>query len=74
MDKQKLEILKNHVFEKYPHVEEGVCRVCGCTYYEPCIDEDCNTCSWVTTDETLCSFCFEGVYKEMFQEEVVYDK
>lgn len=39
--------------EKTPHLP-GACRVCGCTWNNPCPDG----CSWVEDD--LCSACAEG--------------
>ena len=32
-----------------------VCRVCGCTDFEPCISPGGETCRWIEDD--LCDFC-----------------
>lgn len=53
-------------FDGYFHEEEdlfaaleepipGVCRVCGCTYYNPCYHPHYDNCSWVSP--SLCSHC-----------------
>lgn len=31
------------------------CTECGCTEFEPCVNDEGGTCSWVS--EGLCSFC-----------------
>jgi hypothetical protein len=40
-------------------IQEGVCRVCGCTAIRPCAitDDEGNVyqCCWVDSDHTLCS-------------------
>ena len=54
------------MFDGYFHYEEelyeavaepvsGVCRVCGCTHYNPCYHPSFGTCHWVEPD--LCSHC-----------------
>jgi hypothetical protein len=35
----------------------GVCRVCGCSYFNPCINDSGQTCSWANKAHTLCLFC-----------------
>ncbi|MDR1981351.1 MAG: hypothetical protein LBQ39_07020 [Tannerellaceae bacterium] len=35
----------------------GVCRVCGCTEYDPCYHPDYGSCWWNNEEETLCSHC-----------------
>lgn len=37
----------------------GVCRVCGCTEYSACEDDDLGPCSWA--EPGLCSHCKEGI-------------
>lgn len=39
----------------------GVCRVCGCTWADPCIGEHHETCSWADATTTLCSACVDAV-------------
>lgn len=36
-------------------LDDGPCRICGCSYYAPCVDDVGGTCEWVGSD--LCSFC-----------------
>jgi hypothetical protein len=44
----------NHVV-----IQEGVCRVCGCTDANPCVIEDdegnVSPCCWIDLDHSLCS-------------------
>lgn len=35
----------------------GICRICACTWNDPCIAEDHSTCSWTDASTTLCSAC-----------------
>lgn len=42
---------------------QGVCRVCGCTMYDPCYSPGQGYCWWWDADETLCSHCAS---KEIF--------
>jgi hypothetical protein len=36
--------------------DEPVCRICGCTEHNACVDEkDGHTCDW--SEDDLCSFC-----------------
>ena len=39
-----------------------ICRVCGCTDLEPCVDDVGRPCAWVDAD--LCSFCAAGEAEE----------
>lgn len=41
--------------------KEQVCRVCGCSDYEPCGGDD-NPCHWVEPD--LCSACVPGAKQD----------
>lgn len=34
------------------------CRICGCTFNNPCIDEIHGVCWWMDLDHTICSHCF----------------
>ena len=34
----------------------GICRVCGCTFFNPCHDGHLG-CRWVDASRTLCSVC-----------------
>ena len=46
--------------ELYKAVAEpipGICRVCGCSMYNPCYHPDAGTCYWV--EPSLCSHCAE---------------
>ncbi len=38
-------------------LEMGVCRVCGCTFNDPCYNPRVGHCWWVDVTETLCSHC-----------------
>ena len=60
------------IFDGYFHYEadllealedpiHGVCRVCGCTQYNPCHHPIYGTCWWVDKEHTLCSHCAEKV-------------
>lgn len=41
---------------------EGVCRVCGCTEGDACIEEQSGEhCSWANEARTLCTFCDDPV-------------
>lgn len=42
----------------------GVCRVCGCTMYDPCCSPTEGTCWWWDAYDTLCSHCAS---KEIFR-------
>jgi len=57
------EVAKNsvHVF-----FNERICRICGCTYEKPCIDENGNSCYWV--EEDLCSSCFAKERQKIIEE------
>ncbi len=38
--------------------QPGVCRICQCTEFTPCIVEETGeTCSWADESRTLCDFC-----------------
>lgn len=36
-------------------LQEGRCRICGCTHEEPCED----VCAWANEEQTLCTSCME---------------
>lgn len=42
----------------------GICKVCGCTWNRPCIDEVHGACYWMDVDRTLCSHCFWKLTEE----------
>ena len=35
----------------------GVCRICGCTENDPCLNPGVGTCWWADEEHTLCSHC-----------------
>jgi hypothetical protein len=38
--------------------QPGVCRICECTEFTPCIIEATGeTCAWADESRTLCNFC-----------------
>jgi hypothetical protein len=37
----------------------GICRICGCSEFEPCISAGGETCAWANAEHTLCDFCDE---------------
>jgi hypothetical protein len=37
----------------------GVCRVCGCSQFDACVNEEGWTCGWADPTHTLCTFCAE---------------
>lgn len=44
-------------FAKATGGKRGVCRVCGCSHYNPCINKFGQTCGWTDGTQTLCTFC-----------------
>lgn len=42
----------------------GICRICGCTMYDPCYSPEHGYCWWWDAEETLCSHCAD---KRIFQ-------
>lgn len=53
-------------------VKKGVCRICGCTMEDPCSHYLYGTCSWADDDETICSWCAEGVLSSAEKKEVIH--
>lgn len=39
----------------------GLCRSCGCTWNDACVDDARGPCSWADAEATLCSHCFGHV-------------
>lgn len=39
---------------------KGICSVCGCTESNACVSADSWTCYWVSSEEDLCSYCYEN--------------
>jgi hypothetical protein len=37
----------------------GVCCICGCSEFQPCISEGGDVCAWANRERTLCTFCAE---------------
>lgn len=37
----------------------GVCRICGCTDNNACVNSEGNACFWVDSEHNLCSACVE---------------
>jgi hypothetical protein len=35
----------------------GICRSCGCTWNDACVDDERGPCAWANADATLCSHC-----------------
>jgi hypothetical protein len=43
-------------FLRRPAPVRGICRICGCTEFTPCIDRRTGeACGWVDEEETLCN-------------------
>lgn len=40
--------------KKQKRVRPGKCRICGCTYFDPCQDTSSGTCGWADETQTLC--------------------
>ena len=38
---------------------KGVCKICGCTWHNPCFNHQHGFCWWVNKEEDLCSHCAE---------------
>lgn len=36
---------------------KGVCKICGCTFGNPCFNHHRGFCWWTTKDEDICSHC-----------------
>ena len=36
----------------------GICKICGCTWNDPCEHPDEGPCWWVDDTETICSHCY----------------
>lgn len=45
-------------------VTPGICRVCGCTEYDPCFHPDYGTCWWGDDGHTICSHCADSNIKD----------
>lgn len=41
------------------NIQEGVCRICGCTEEDPCYNPAYGCCWWADETRTLCSHCAE---------------
>jgi transcriptional regulator with XRE-family HTH domain len=37
-----------------------LCRVCACSWDDPCVSGDGEACAWVPDDASLCTSCEEG--------------
>ncbi len=37
--------------------KKGICKICGCTYNNPCWHPKYGFCSWADESETICSHC-----------------
>jgi hypothetical protein len=49
----------------------GVCRICGCSEFMPCVDEVTGeACAWANAECDLCTFCaeFAAAAKAAFME------
>ena len=46
-----------------PTFPRGVCRDCGCTESDACVDVVGECCSWTDKTQTRCSFCRAGVVR-----------
>lgn len=44
-----------------PAFPKGVCRQCGCTEHDPCVDALGECCAWTDQQQRLCDFCRGGV-------------
>ncbi|MCX7010255.1 MAG: hypothetical protein NTY53_23955 [Kiritimatiellaeota bacterium] len=42
---------------KKAKLKRGVCKVCGCTEFDPCVYGFGETCAWTDATETLCTCC-----------------
>ncbi|HEY1599689.1 MAG TPA: hypothetical protein VGG64_08815 [Pirellulales bacterium] len=40
------------------HIPEQVCRVCGCSHWDPCIDSETEeSCAWAPPAFDICTVC-----------------
>ncbi len=46
-----------------PDFPAGVCRSCGCTEPDACVDGIGECCAWADASQTLCTFCRGGVQR-----------
>jgi len=53
-------------------IKRGVCSVCGCTMTDPCIHLAYGACSWANDEETLCSWCAQGVLDKNEKKGVIH--
>lgn len=44
-----------------PAFPAGVCRRCGCTEHDPCVDAIGLCCAWTSATRDRCDFCRSGV-------------
>jgi len=54
-------LVKLNDFKKNGYGAKGICKKCGCTQNDACVNEDVTTCHWVEPD--LCSSCSQNVRK-----------
>lgn len=52
---------KDDIIEWVSQPIPGICRVCGCSDYNPCRNPHYGNCSWVDEEHTLCSHCADLV-------------
>lgn len=46
-----------------PEFPKGVCRKCGCTEFDPCVDAIGECCAWADDNQVCCNFCKSGVQR-----------
>ncbi|MFA5096802.1 MAG: hypothetical protein WC478_05635 [Candidatus Omnitrophota bacterium] len=50
-------LVEEKVLERASAGEKGVCKKCGCTWNDPCVNASGEACAWANKEQTLCTFC-----------------
>lgn len=53
-------------------METGICKLCGCNWVTPCIDDKDGACWWVDDTHTICSHCYYGLNQAIMPTKVYY--
>lgn len=73
---EELKASKNTILKRTLYVQDdneikpGVCRICGCTELDACNHPVYGPCSWADDEETICSWCADGVLNKREKIEV----
>lgn len=44
--------------------QKEVCKICGCTFENPCYTHENGYCYWIDDEHSLCSHCYYGYYEK----------